>query len=120
MVHFPNSGCDEALQEQHDFSCLVHKEERRKRDNNMELSKFEMNVINETFEEVPAVTVKFVLEAEGFRRSMVRNLIGFVVDVSRGKLDMNIIETVLSGTDEAADLVNAAPASGLCLAKVEY
>ena len=30
-----------ALQGQHDFSCFVHKKERRKRDNNMDLSKFD-------------------------------------------------------------------------------
>lgn len=110
----------EMLRGQHDFSCFVHKEERRKRDNNMDLSKFDMEILNESSEEVPAVTVKFVLEAEGFRRAMVRNLIGFVVDVGRGKLDMNHVGTVLSGTDKAADIVNSAPASGLCLVKVEY
>jgi tRNA U38,U39,U40 pseudouridine synthase TruA len=51
---------------------------------------------------------------------MVRNLIGFVVDVSRGDLEMSNVDTVLSGTDEASNLVNASPASGLCLEKVEY
>lgn len=109
-----------ALQGEHDFSCFVHKKERRKRDNNMELSKFDVVTLKESKEDVPVVTVKFVLEAEGFRRAMVRNLIGFVVDVSRGDLEMSHVDTVLSGTDEASNLVNSSPASGLCLEKVEY
>lgn len=108
------------LQGLHDFSCFVHKEERRKRDNVMELSKFDVEVMEESSEEAPAVTVKFLLEAKGFRRTMVRNLIGFVVDVCRGKIEMDQVDTVLTGTDEAAELVNAAPACGLCLVKVEY
>jgi tRNA pseudouridine(38-40) synthase len=104
----------------HDFSCFCHKEERRKRDNVMELSRFDVEVLSESNEEAPAVTIKFVLEAKGFRRTMVRNLVGFVVDVCRGQLDMNQVDEVLTGTDEAAELVNAAPACGLCLVKVEY
>ena len=110
----------EKLQGTHDFSCFVHKEERRKRDNTMDLSKFNVNFIEESSEEAPAVTVRFELEAKGFRRAMVRNLIGFVVDACRGKLEMDFVDTVLTGTDEAAKHVNAAPASGLCLVKVEY
>jgi tRNA U38,U39,U40 pseudouridine synthase TruA len=86
----------------------------------MELSKFKVEVLDVSEEDAPAVTVKFVLEAKGFRRTMVRNLIGFVVDVCRGKLGMHHVDTVLTGTDEAAKLVNAAPACGLCLVKVEY
>ena len=86
----------------------------------MQLNKFDVVTLQESKEEVPVVTVKFLLEAKGFRRAMVRNLIGFVVDVSRGDLDMNHVDTVLSGTDEASNLVNASPASGLCLEKVEY
>jgi tRNA U38,U39,U40 pseudouridine synthase TruA len=50
----------------------------------------------------------------------VRNLIGFVVDVSRGDLEMSNVDTVLLGTDEASNLVNSSPASGLCVEKVEY
>lgn len=108
------------LQGTHDFSCFVHKEDRRKRDNVMELKKFNVEFIEASSEEAPAVTVKFVLEAKGFRRTQVRNLVGFVVDVCRGQLEMNQLNDVLTGTDEAAKLVNAAPSSGLCLVKVEY
>jgi len=108
------------LQGTHDFSCFVHKVERRKRDNNMELSRFGVEFIDVSSEEAPTVTIKFILEAKGFRRTMVRNLIGFVVDVCRGKLDASQVDAVLTGTDEAAELVNAAPACGLCLVKVEY
>lgn len=108
------------LQGTHDYSCFVHKEVRRDRANVMDVSKFDVEFVSVSSEEAPAVTVKFVLEAKGFRRSMVRNLVGFVVDVCRGKMDMNQVNAVLTGTDEAAELVNAAPACGLCLVKVEY
>ena len=62
----------------------------------------------------------FVLEAGGFRRQMVRRLIGFVVDVARGHCRLDNIDETLKGSDEAAQQVHAAPACGLTLSKVEY
>jgi tRNA U38,U39,U40 pseudouridine synthase TruA len=65
-------------------------------------------LIQETPEEIPAVTGRFRLQAKGFGRSMVRNLIGFVVDVSRGVIDANAGER--NWTADKANMVNAAPA----------
>jgi tRNA pseudouridine38-40 synthase len=104
----------------HDYSCFVHKEERRKRDNVMEITKFDVEFLQISKEDGPAVTVKFTIEARGFRRTMVRNLVGFVVDVCRGKVEACQVDSVWTGTDEAAAMVHAAPACGLCLTKVVY
>lgn len=104
----------------HDYSCFVHKDDRRKRDNVMEVTKFHVEYLNVSKEEGPAVTVKFTLEAKGFRRTMVRNLVGFVVDVCRGQVEASQVDSVWTGTNEAAAMVHAAPACGLCLVKVFY
>jgi len=126
----------------HDFSCFVVKSDRRKRDNNIDLKKFKVTLRDdddddngseddesypakvkksgeETSEAIPCSAL-FTLEAGGFRRQMVRRLVGFAVDIGRGYCCLDDIPKVLTGTDEAASLVNAAPACGLCLSKVEY
>jgi tRNA U38,U39,U40 pseudouridine synthase TruA len=72
----------------------------------------------------PVVDATFTLSAKGFHRSMVRNLVGFVVDVARGMHSIDDIPLLLSSKKEdylqSGGMVNAAPACGLCLAKVEY
>lgn len=108
----------QALSGQHDFYAFVHKEERNKRSNDFVLETFLYNVLDETKEAAPVVTVQFILEAKGFRRSMVRNLIGFLVDYCRGEVPT--IERVWEANEEAARLVKAAPASGLCLEQVWF
>ena len=123
------------LQGQHDFSSFVVKADRRIRDNNIDLRRFSVsfrdavdqddvdddgpNAAVDNACDVPC-NATFTLEAGGFRRQMVRRLIGYVVDVARGHCNHDSIEEVLKGSDEAAQQVNAAPACGLCLSKVEY
>jgi len=108
----------QALSGQHDFYAFVHKEERNKRSNDVVLETFSYNVLEETREAAPVVTAQFFLEAKGFRRSMVRNLIGLLVDHCRG--EVSAIERVWEANEEAARLVNAAPACGLCLEQVWF
>jgi tRNA U38,U39,U40 pseudouridine synthase TruA len=98
----------------------VHKENRCKRDNAIQVGKFDAEYLQISNEKGPAVTVKFTLEAKGFRQTMVRNLIDFVVNVCRGKVQASQVNSVWNGTDEAAAMVHAAPACGLCLTKVVY
>merc|ERR1711904_48248 len=74
--------------------------------------------------------VRFVVEAKGFGRAQVRNMIGFIVDVCRGSIveesnnnkdndgDPNWIWKM--DTDKLAKQINAAPACGLCLEHVVY
>lgn len=52
---------------------------------------------------------------------MVRNLIGFLVDVCAGSVDESIFEEELwLGKDSTAAKLNMAPASGLCLEYVHH
>jgi tRNA pseudouridine(38-40) synthase len=72
------------------------------------------------------VTARFVIEAQGFRRSMIRNLIGFLVDLACGAIkDEAMIQNLLQeliwlGMEDVATLVHQAPACGLCLEHVWY
>ncbi len=83
----------------------------------------------------PIINVKFQLRAKGFKRSMVRMLVGFVVDVARGSTNLGDIPKLLMKEGNEKDvnvgvirdsggnrigIVNTAPACGLFLAKVEY
>lgn len=126
-VELVEKACN-LLQGQHDFSSFVVKADRRSRDNNIDLRRFSVCFKDAIDQEdahdlyahdVPC-NATFTLEAGGFRRQMVRRLIGYVVDVARGDCNIDSIEEVLKGSDEAAQQVNAAPACGLCLSKVEY
>mmetsp|Transcript_19562 Transcript_19562/g.40618 ORF Transcript_19562/g.40618 Transcript_19562/m.40618 type:complete len:157 (+) Transcript_19562:554-1024(+) len=88
-----------------------------------------------TFSTPPIINVRFQLRAKGFKRSMVRMLVGFVVDVARGCTSLSDIPKLLmeDGNENDVDvglnhdaggnrigIVNTAPACGLFLAKVEY
>lgn len=105
---------------EHDYSAFVHKRSRREKENVLTVARFTYDCLEKTKEAVPVLTIRFQVEAKGFRRGMVRNLVGFVVDLCRGQLDESIFETIWSGTDEAARSVNSAPPFGLCLEQVTY
>lgn len=91
----------------------------------------------------PVMDATFTLRAKGFQRSMVRNLVGFVVDVARGIRSLEDIPVLLLeeeewrltyaesdainnnkypslGSSSSSSMVNSAPACGLYLAEVEY
>jgi tRNA pseudouridine(38-40) synthase len=121
------------LQGQHDFSSFVVKCDRRSRNNEIYLKRFSVSfkdavdveddaddIMDNSDDTSIPCNATFVLEAGGFRRQMVRRLIGFVVDVARGHCSLDSIEETLKGSDEAAQQVHAAPACGLTLSKVEY
>jgi tRNA pseudouridine38-40 synthase len=123
------------LQGQHDFSCFIHAKDRHRPggDNVMTLNTCRFQLSGPTTDmdsdgepdndddgTFGIVNCKFTFEAKGFRRSMVRNLVGFIVDVGRGLRNMDDFTAIWTGTDEAAKLVCSSPASGLCLAKVHY
>jgi len=105
---------------EHDYSAFVHKRSRREKDNVLTVDAFTYTCLEETKEDAPVVTIQFQVEAKGFRRGMVRNLVGFVVDLCRGEVSESIFDTIWSGTDEAALAVHSAPPFGLCLEHVEY
>jgi tRNA pseudouridine38-40 synthase len=61
----------------------------------------------------------FRIEADGFLRCMVRNIVGTLVDVGRGKLSAADFKRVLDSRDRSQAGATA-PAHGLTLIKVNY
>lgn len=59
------------------------------------------------------------IEADGFLYNMVRNIVGTLIEIGRGKLGKGSVKRVLAlrGREFAGPLV---PARGLCLLKVKY
>ncbi|MBF0492728.1 MAG: tRNA pseudouridine(38-40) synthase TruA [Deltaproteobacteria bacterium] len=57
--------------------------------------------------------------ADGFLKQMVRNMVGTLVDVGRGKISLDQLEEVLRSCDRKK-AGPAAPAQGLYLVKVDY
>eukprot|EP00956_Cyclotella_meneghiniana_P002028 scaffold2251_cov73-Cyclotella_meneghiniana.AAC.10 len=139
-----HSTC-EAFVGLHDFHNFVHSEEHKKRtkcNNGGECSAKEYMTNLHSFDvdlEVegrsesstmpPVYNAIFTLKAKGFHRQMIRNLIGFVVDVCRGiqspdnipillREDKSICEDAHLKRDNYT--VNAAPACGLSLVNVKY
>jgi tRNA U38,U39,U40 pseudouridine synthase TruA len=143
----------------HDLACFVHKDDRDKRDHKMTLQRFDA-IVHESHtisgdtcrseEATPSATnVTFIVEAGGFRRSMVRRLVGFVVDVCRGKegavkalgpvssfgserdtygsgdmesdnCSLSVDRDIFRPSEETCAEVFSAPACGLCLERVTY
>ena len=128
------------LQGSHDFSRFVDKRERCKTDNVIELIKFEAELIKDNG--IGAITddreasntcaqremmVRFTVEALGFKRGMVRYLVGYVVDTARGEIPTKYLPlrgSIFSSLDDqsidASFQIKSAPACGLYLTKVVY
>jgi tRNA U38,U39,U40 pseudouridine synthase TruA len=115
----------ELLKGDHDFSPFVHKQARNSRDNCKSVTRFACTRIKVTLPEDGVYDVRFEIEASGFGRSQVRNFVGFIVDLCRGAVpDHETVSDWLwkESAEEVAKrgVIHAAPASGLCLEKVEY
>lgn len=63
--------------------------------------------------------LRFVFEANGFLRHMVRNIVGTVIETGRGKLTGEDFADILQSKDRRLAGIKA-PARGLCLAMVKY
>lgn len=61
----------------------------------------------------------FQIEADGFLRGMVRNIVGTLVAVGLGKLDPEAMDAILASRDRRCAGVTA-PARGLFLVEVKY
>ncbi|GKY93397.1 hypothetical protein MPSEU_000307300 [Mayamaea pseudoterrestris] len=112
------------LQGTHDFGAFVHKEDRHAKCQILNVSRVEFQVLEETCDQAPVVTGRFIFESVGFRRTMVRNLVGFCIDVCRSADHVKnwdwAKELWTTAPDEAGVRVHAAPASGLCLEFIDY
>jgi tRNA pseudouridine38-40 synthase len=63
--------------------------------------------------------LRFVFEADGFLRHMVRNIVGTLVDVGRGKMGFNEFVDIFATRDRRLAGVKAPP-QGLFLVMVRY
>jgi len=59
------------------------------------------------------------VEADGFLYNMVRNIVGTLVEIGRGRWAWNRIETILAARDRTV-AGPLAPANGLCLMEIHY
>jgi tRNA pseudouridine38-40 synthase len=66
-------------------------------------------------ENIRAITI----EANGFLRYMVRNIVGTLVEVGRGKLTAEEFAAIVAACDRKQAGMTA-PARGLCLLEVRY
>ena len=62
---------------------------------------------------------RFCFTADGFLNHMVRNLVGTLLDVGRGRLSLERVNRALTSGDRT-QAGPAAPARGLCLERINY
>jgi tRNA pseudouridine38-40 synthase len=77
------------------------------------------NILNATLVETQRDLWVLSLEADGFLRYMVRNLVGSLVAVGHGKLTVAAFKALLASKDRSK-APPTAPARGLCLVEVKY
>ncbi len=96
---------------EHDFSCFCATgcdiKERVRRLADVSIVRQENNLLEIT------------LESSGFLRHMVRNIVGTLVDVGRGKIEPESMPDILASRDRK-QAGTAAPACGLFLREVKY
>ena len=63
--------------------------------------------------------IKISVAADGFLYNMVRNIVGTLVEVGRGRWEPEMIDTILEAKDRNA-AGPIAPACGLCLMEIFY
>ena len=61
----------------------------------------------------------FIIEANRFLRNMVRAIVGTIVEVGRGKIDLSDFSKIIEAKDRRF-AGNSAPASGLSLKRIRY
>ena len=61
----------------------------------------------------------FEFKGTGFMKYQVRNMVGTLIKIGKGKLESNVIEELLA-SDNNRKVVTTAPSCGLYLVKVEY
>lgn len=94
---------------QKDFSSFTSDEPGKKR--LREIDEFKMQVRNEE--------IIFTVRGKSFLRYMVRNMVGTLIDVGRGKIAAGDIPAIFAAKDRRR-AGQTAPAKGLTLVKVEY
>lgn len=97
----------------HDFSSFANKAREGSAGKNPIRTIYRADVIR------TETGLRLEFESNGFLYKMVRNLVGFLVDVGRGKFYPSDVEHILSAKDRRLSSA-AAPARGLFLVKTIY
>ena len=98
---------------EHDFSAFSAK----RGDEEEEESK--IREVRKFFLEEKEEELHFVVEGNGFLYKMVRGLVGALLDLGAGKLDITQLQSILEFRQRTEKVVSA-PAKGLCLETVFY
>lgn len=63
--------------------------------------------------------IRFIFEGSGFLRYQVRNMVGLLIEIGKGKFEPEIVKKLLE-SDESEITFSSAHPCGLCLEKVDY
>jgi len=100
-----------ALLGRHDFSAFKSNDGRRDVSCRRNIKRLDIKKKNRT--------VLIEIEADGFLHNMVRNIVGTLIEVGRGKFPPGSVKKILKSRKRSA-AGPAAPAKGLCLVGVKY
>jgi tRNA pseudouridine38-40 synthase len=104
-------GCVESLKGEHDFSSF--------RSSGSGNTNPVRNMMRSELRETEDGFVRFIFEADGFLRHMVRNIVGTAVDVGRGRIETEEFREILEAKDRGR-AGRKAPPQGLFLRDVHY
>jgi len=107
----PMRRCLEELTGSHDFSAFMAA--------GSSVTSTQRHIFRASLEQPDPAHLVFSFEADGFLRHMVRNLVGTLVDVGRGKRTPEEFSKILAGGDRRKAGMTA-PAHGLYLVAVHY
>lgn len=82
-------------------------------------SSFEREVHSIEIIEIEPMRIKIVVQGNQFMYKMVRNLVGMLVQIARGKILLSDLEKILESKDRRLAPLTA-PAHGLCLSRIDY
>jgi len=101
----------------HDFASF---EASGSRDKSITTGRGSVRTVLETsLTETSKNELQFVFTGDGFLRHMVRNLMGSILEVGKGRKTIEEFRNILASKDRSVAAATA-PAHGLCLRKVHY
>lgn len=97
----------------HNFQAFTNQK------NNETYSCFYREIYRIDIQEIEPFRIKIVVQGNSFMYKMIRNLVGMLVQIGRGKLTLNDVTNILESRDRKMAPLTA-PAHGLCLVHIDY